>query len=217
MEYKEEDFLLLSGIQHFVFCKRQWALIHIEQQWSENYMTIDGKIFHEKAHSNISSEKRKDVIISRTMPIFSRTLGITGVCDIVEFHKSDNGILIYGYNDKFDVIPIEYKRGSPKEDEIDILQLVSQAICLEEMLCCKINIGYLFYGEIKHRVKVDITKELQQKVYDIFKQMHDLYNKRYTPKVKISKHCKACSLVDICLPKLYKEKNVRDYIRKNIL
>lgn len=217
MEYKEEDFLLLSGIQHFVFCKRQWALIHIEQQWSENYMTIDGKIFHEKAHSNISSEKRKDVIISRTMPIFSRTLGITGVCDIVEFHKSDNGILIYGYNDKFDVIPIEYKRGSPKEDEIDILQLVSQAICLEEMLCCKINIGYLFYGEIKHRVKVDITKELQQKVYDIFKQMHDLYNKRYTPKVKISKHCKACSLVDICLPKLCKEKNVRDYIRKNIL
>lgn len=217
MEYEEEDFLLLSGIQHFAFCRRQWALIHIEQQWSENFMTIDGKIFHQKAHSSIASEKRNDIIVSRSMPVFSRQLGITGVCDIVEFHKNDNGISIHGYDGKFNVIPIEYKRGKPKEDDIDILQLASQAVCLEEMLCCEINIGCLFYGETRHRTKVDITVELKNKVADIFKEMHELYNKRYTPKVKANKNCKACSLVDLCLPKLLNKKLVRSYIKENVL
>ena len=213
MEYKEEDFLLLSGIQHFVFCRRQWALIHIEQQWSENYRTVDGKLFHEKAHSNISSEKRNNIIISRSMPIFSRQLGITGVCDIVEFHKDDKGIFINEYDGKFIVIPIEYKRGKPKEDESDILQLVAQTICLEEMLCCDIKTGYLFYGEIMHRTRIDITNDLRKKVFDIFKEMHELYNKRYTPKVKVNKSCKSCSLVNLCIPKLCKTKTVKNYIR----
>lgn len=86
-EYREDEFLMLSGIQHFSFCRRQWALIHIEQQWKENYFTIDGNIMHENAHDGTFQEKRGNVLITRGMPVFSRTLGVSGVCDVVEFQK----------------------------------------------------------------------------------------------------------------------------------
>jgi CRISPR-associated exonuclease Cas4 len=152
MEYKEEDFLLLSGIQHFVFCKRQWALIHIEQQWQENLRTIEGEILHEKTHDETIKEKRKDLIISRGMNIFSRTMGITGTCDIVELHKNEQGVNVFGRDGTYKPIPVEYKRGKPKENESDVLQLCAQAMCLEEMLLCEIPEGFLFYGEIKRRV-----------------------------------------------------------------
>jgi len=213
-EYNEEDFLLLSGIQHFIFCRRQWALIHIEQQWSENYRTVDGHIFHEKAHSNIMPEKRGDIIISRSMPVLSRQLGVTGVCDVVEFHRDKNGISVNGLENKYKISPVEYKRGKPKDNDSDILQLVGQAICLEEMLCCNIETGYLYYGEIRHREQVDINQDLRKKVYDIFKEMHDLYTRKYTPKVKSNNSCKSCSLIDICLPKLCKKQSIKDYMNK---
>lgn len=217
MEYKEEDFLLLSGIQHFSFCKRQWALIHIEQQWQENLRTIEGKILHEKTHDNTIKEKRGDLIISRGMAIFSRTLGITGVCDVVELHKSIDGVTIFGRDGAYRPVPIEYKRGKPKEDESDILQLCSQAMCLEEMILCQIPEGFLFYGETNHRLKIIFDDELRQRVKIIIKEMHELYEKRYTPKVKPTKRCKACSLTEICMPRLCKSISVSDYIKKNLL
>ena len=142
--YKEEDYLMLSGIQHFSFCRRQWALIHIEQQWDENLRTVEGNIFHKKAHDGYSSEKRRDVIISRGMPVFSPALGISGVCDIVEFYRDDKkGISLHGREGRYLVYPVEYKKGQPKEDEADVLQLAAQAMCLEEMLECEIEKGYL--------------------------------------------------------------------------
>ncbi|MEE1319272.1 MAG: Dna2/Cas4 domain-containing protein, partial [Ruminococcus sp.] len=91
MSYTDEQLLSISGIQHFVFCRRQWALIHIEQQWEENLLTVSGSIMHKNAHDNSSSEKRNDVIISRGMTVVSREIGLTGVCDVVEFHKSEDG------------------------------------------------------------------------------------------------------------------------------
>jgi len=121
MEYNEEDFLLLSGIQHFSFCKRQWALIHIEQQWQENLRTIEGEILHEKTHNNSVKEKRGDLIVSRGMAIFSRTLGITGTCDVVELHKSLDGVNIFGREGTYKPVPVEYKRGKPKDDESVIM------------------------------------------------------------------------------------------------
>lgn len=116
-KYKEEDYLMLSGIQHFSFCRRQWALIHIEQQWDENLRTVEGNIFHKKAHDGYSSEKRQDVIISRGMPVFSPALGVSGVCDIVEFCRNDKkGISLHGREGRYLVYPVEYKKGQPKED-----------------------------------------------------------------------------------------------------
>ena len=215
-EYKEEDFLSLSGIQHFVFCRRQWALIHIEQQWEENLRTVEGNLLHKNAHDGYTVEKRGTIIISRGMPIFSRELGINGVCDIVEFYSDDNGVEIFGRDGKYKVYPVEYKRGEPKESDADVLQLVAQAICLEEMLCCEINEGSIFYGETRRRLKVIIDKPLRDRVKIILKEMHEMYNRRFTPKVKTSKSCNACSLKDICLPKLCKNKSAKEYISNNI-
>lgn len=215
-EYNEEDFLSLSGIQHFEFCRRQWALIHIEQQWEENLRTVEGEILHKNAHDGYSAEKRGDVVVSRGMAVFSRTLGVNGVCDIVEFYRDDKGIELFGRGGKYKVYPVEYKRGEPKESDADVLQLTAQAMCLEEMLCCKIAEGALFYGETRRRLKIVFDDSLRQRVKDIFNEMHEMYDRRYTPKVKPSKSCKACSLKDICLPKLCKNKSARNYIQNNI-
>lgn len=211
-EYKEEDFLMLSGIQHFAFCRRQWALIHIEQQWAENLRTVEGNIMHQKAHDGLSSEKRKNVIISRGMSVFSKTLGVNGTCDIVEFHQSKDGVPVQGRDGRYIPIPVEYKKGKEKKDKEDILQLAAQAICLEEMLYVEVPKGYIYYGEIKRRLEVDITEDLKQEVRDMFEEMHAIFARNHTPKVKITKACNACSLKNICLPKLLKRKSVEDYI-----
>ena len=121
--YKEEDYLQLSGIQHFAFCRRQWALAYIELQWDENVRTVEGKLLHEKAHDPTNAEKRGDLIISRGMPVYSRELGISGECDVVEFHRSQDGITLFGRDGLYEVIPIEYKRGKPKENDVDILYI----------------------------------------------------------------------------------------------
>jgi len=216
MEYKEDDFLMLSGIQHFTFCRRQWALIHIEQQWADNLRTVEGNIMHENAHNGELREKRGNTVISRGMAVFSRSLGINGVCDVVEFHKSKTGIELHGLEDKYDVVPIEYKKGKPKKNDADVLQLVAQAMCLEEMLVCNIEKGYLYYGEPKRRTVVDISDELREKVKSCCMEMHQLYDRRHTPKVKISKACNACSMKDICLPKLCKNRSAEKYVNDMI-
>lgn len=214
MEYREEDFLMLSGIQHFVFCRRQWALIHIEQQWKENIHTVEGNILHENAHNGMLREKRGNVIISRGMSVFSRTLGVRGICDVVEFHESEKGICLHGVKGLYDVVPVEYKKGRPKEHVADVLQLAAQAICLEEMFVCSIRKGYLYYGENRRRTEVDITHDIRDKVMQCCSEMHSLYDRRHTPKVKTGKTCSACSVKDLCLPKLCRNKSVSSYIEK---
>lgn len=217
MEYDEEEFLLLSGIQHFAFCKRQWALIHIEQQWQENLRTIEGEILHERVHDNTIKEKRGDLIVSRGMAIFSRSLGLTGTCDIVELYRNPKGVKIFGREGTYNPVPVEYKRGKPKEDDSDVLQLCAQAMCIEEMLLCEIPQAYLYYGEEKRRLKIILDNALRDRVKTISKEMHELYDRRYTPKVKPSKACKACSLAEVCMPKLCKNPSAINYIKKNIL
>ena len=185
MEIKEEDYLMLSGIQHFVFCQRQWALIHIEQQWAENEHTTAGELLHKNAHDPYFNEKRKDIIISRAMPVVSRSMGVSGECDIVEFRKVPDGISLHGHRGLYQVYPVEYKKGSPKAGNADILQLTAQALCLEEMFSAEVKEGAIFYGETRRREKW-------------------------------SKSCNACSLKDICLPKLGKTPNVKEYIHAAI-
>ena len=214
--YNEEDFLQLSGIQHFAFCRRQWALAYIELQWQENVRTVEGKLLHEKAHNPSVKEKRGDLIIERAMPIHSRELGISGECDVVEFHRSDTGIPLVGRERLYRVVPVEYKRGSPKKSDVDALQLAAQAFCLEEMLCCEIPCGYIYYGETRHREEIAIDDVLRKKVQDMFLEMHKYYERRYTPKVKRTRSCNACSLKDVCVPALNKDISVADYIGRRI-
>ena len=139
-------------------------------------------------------------------------MGVSGECDVVEFHKVKDGISIAGREGSYSVIPVEYKRGKPKTDDSDILQVAAQALCLEEMLCCVIPYGYIYYGETRRRTKVEFTDEVREKVTSSFREMHKYYEQRYTPKVKTGKKCNACSLKDICLPVLNKKKTVAGYI-----
>ncbi|MEC1719997.1 CRISPR-associated protein Cas4 [Schinkia azotoformans] len=208
----EEDYLMLSGIQHFQFCKRQWALIHIEQQWEENVRTIEGQHLHEKADNPYIREKRGDRLIVRGMPVKSSKLKISGICDVVEFIKDNSGVEIDGAEGKYVAYPVEYKRGKPKMNDSDVLQLAAQAMCLEEMLLCEINKGYLFYNETKHRVEIPLTEEIKNKVRSIFIEMHEYYKRNYTPKVKTGSFCNNCSLQDICLPKIMNKRSVKSYI-----
>lgn len=216
MAFKEEEYLQLSGLQHFSFCRRQWALIHIEQQWAENLRTVDGHLLHEKAHDGSIREKRGDLLITRDMSIHSPTLGISGNCDVVEFHRGTAGIPLPGREGLWQPYPVEYKRGSPKITDADRLQLCAQAMCLEEMLCCDISEAALFYGETRRREVVALDGELRNQVHRLLEEMHDLYRRSRTPMVKPTKACNACSLKDLCLPKLARKRSVTKYLRDSM-
>lgn len=214
MEYSQDDYLMISGIQHFKFCRRQWALIHVEQQWAENEHTVIGELMHKKAHDPYLTEKRKDILVVRALPVSSRSMGVSGECDIVEFHKCEDGVKLYGHRGTYSLYPIEYKKGKPKESNEDELQLMAQAMCLEEMFSTKITEGAIFYGETRRRQPIVFTDELRDEVKKIFGEMHDYYERNYTPKVKTSKGCVSCSLKDICMPKIDKSGSVESYINK---
>ncbi len=208
---------MLSGLQHFAYCRRQWALIHIEQQWAENERTVDGQLFHKVAHNSEKTEKRGDLLITRGLMIKSSQLGLAGICDVVEFHRAEDGISLFSYEGLWKPYPVEYKKGLPKTNDADELQLCAQAMCLEEMLVCHIPSGSLFYGENRRRKTVEFTKQLRTRVYDMAVEMHDLWNKGYTPRVKPQKGCNACSLKEICTPKLSKVKEVSAYIESKLM
>ena len=212
-DYKEEELLPLSGLQHFAFCPRQFALIHIEQQWQENLRTMDGRIMHERAHDTALTEKRGDLLISRGMSILSRALGVTGACDVVEFRASPHGVPLHGRDGLWQPIPVEYKRGRPREgDDADAIQLCAQALCLEEMLGCAIPQAYLYYGEPARRTAVAIDGALRERVCTLAQDMHACYDRGYTPRPKPAARCRACSLADLCLPKLARTPSAQDYL-----
>lgn len=211
MSFKEDEYLQLSGIQHFAFCPRQWALIHLEQQWAENYRTADGSLIHETAH-NGSRESRGDLLIVRGLSISSTVLGISGQCDVVEFHRSTKGIPLPDRPGLWLPYPVEYKRGKPKEHDADALQLCAQAMCLEEMLCCTVPGGALYYNEPRRRTKIMFTPELRNNVQALCMRMHELYRRGHTPQAKKRKACNACSLYALCLPKLFQSTSVSDYL-----
>lgn len=216
MSYEEKDYLMISGIQHFVFCRRQWALDHIEHQWSDNYLTVAGNNLHKKVDNPYISETRGKKFIVRAMPIHSKEYGLTGICDAVEFQSSENGVKVYGKTGKYIPVPVEYKHGKSKNDDSDRLQVLAEAVCLEEMLFCKLEYGYLYYGKTRHREKVMLTAELREKFEKVISEMHSYWQRKYTPKVKPSAKCKSCSLRDICLPELSKKESVNHYIDRKL-
>ncbi len=170
---------------------------------------------HEKAHDG-STDSRGDLIITRSMSIHSSELAISGQCDVVEFRRSESGITLAGKSGLWQPYPIEYKRGAPKSDSCDRLQLCAQAMCLEEMLCCTIPEGALYYGETRHRVVVEFTAEMRSEVKSALIEMHELYRRGHTPVVKPRKGCSACSMKELCVPKLMKTPSVHNYLRSSM-
>lgn len=212
----EEILLPLSGIQHFAFCRRQWALIHLEQQWQENLRTVEGQLLHQRAHNEALRERRGNTLILRGLSVFSHSLGLSGKCDVVEFHASPEGVPLHGEEGTWLPYPVEYKRGKPKSHQADELQLCAQAMCLEEMLCCTIPEGALYYGEPRRRTQVIFSPELRQEVHIAAGEMQRYYQRGYTPKAKPSKSCNACSLKDVCLPQLTRRGTASGYLRKAV-
>lgn len=206
----------MSGIQHFCFCRRQWALIHLEQQWQENLRTAEGRLLHENCHDEAFTETRGDRLIVRGLRVVSERLQLSGTCDVVEFCADDGGVPLNGRAGRWRATPVEYKRGQTKESDADRLQLCAQAMALEEMLVCDVANGYLFYGETRRRETVAFTPELRQKTLATAAEMNEYFRRDYTPKVKPGRQCSACSLKEICLPKLCGRSDAAAYIRARL-
>jgi CRISPR-associated exonuclease Cas4 len=199
--YSDDELLPLSGIQHVAFCERQWALINIEQLWRENLDTTLGEIFHERAH--LAGYSIKDgVIARRSMPVLSRRLGLIGYADIVEFVPSEVSDAVAVASGRYEVSPVEYKKGGPKTSTCDRLQVAAQALCLEEMLGTKVSVGHLFYGETRRRETVDITASLREMVIATARRMHELARRGDIPVPVRRPCCSHCSLTNECMPEV---------------
>ncbi len=219
IEYNDEDLLMLSGIQHIAFCERQWALIHIEQQWAENRLTVEGTYLHKNVDNPLYINQKKEIVTLRSVSLVSYRLGLYGVSDVVELQRTDtpcNAIVHAKYAGYWNVFPVEYKRGKPKKDAIDEVQLCAQAICLEEQYGIEIPKGWLYYGETKHREEVEFTSQLRALVVTYAKRMHTLFREALTPLALYKSHCKSCSLYNDCLPKHFSTaKSVNLYLSKS--
>lgn len=180
-------------------------LIHIEQQWTENRLTAEGRILHERVHSS-GGESRRKIRIEFDLPIRSLRLGLIGRADIVEFHLRENC--------KWQPFPVEYKRGRPKKDDSDRVQLCAQALCLEEMLDCDVLEGALYYGQKKRRQNILIDKSLRQLTIDAADRLHTLLSSNCTPAPNYAKKCESCSFISQCLPKIAGKKKVANYLNK---
>lgn len=216
---EEKEYLLISGLQHFSFCRRQWALIHIEQQWVENGLTAEGRALHKRVHDVSSVDIRNGVVTMRDMPVKSELLGACGCCDAVEFFPSDNGITLHGREGRWGICPVEYKHGRQKSENCDRLQVTAQAMCLEEMFSCKIEEGGVFYHETRKKEKFRLTDELRETVRLSFKEMNEMFSRGYTPIVKKHKGCNNCSLKEICLHTLRQVSgfaSVAEYLRQTL-
>jgi len=208
MNYTEEDLIMLSALQHYVYCERQCALIHIEQLWDENRMTAEGRIMHERVHEQ-NRESRRDVRIEYGIPLRSLRLGLIGKADVVEFHRLDK--------ETWQPFPVEYKRGKPKLDHCDMIQLCAQAMCLEEMLTISVPSGAIFYGRTRRRLDVSFGENLRQETEDAAKGARQLIASGKTPPPVYEKRCENCSLIGECLPKIIGKKvSVKRYLRRLI-
>lgn len=216
-DYPPDEWLPLSGIQHFIFCRRQWALIHVERQWQENILTFEGRLLHHRVDDPFFTEKRKGVIIARSVPVASPILGLQGVCDVVEFTRSPDGVQLPGRDGRYLAAPVEYKRGREKHDHCDEAQLCAQAMCLEDMLAITIPAGFVYYAQTRRRLAVEFSNELRALVCKASKEMHSYFERNYTPRVKTSRACRSCSLADVCLPRLQERViQASTYIRQKI-
>ena len=216
MVYNEDDMLMLSGIQHFAYCPRQWALIHIAQEWNDNRLTVEGQILHTHVDDPFYRNKVGEVICWRSLNIASRELGLYGIADVVELHPAQddtNAIEIAGSPGWWQFLPVEYKHGKPKADNIDAVQLCAQAMCLEEQYNVVVNNGALYYGETRRREDVAFDKGLRMEVKSLAEAMHLTFKAGIIPLVEKTAKCRNCSLKGLCMPSL---KSARAYLKAEL-
>lgn len=219
--YDEDDLLPISALQHLLFCERQWALIHLERTWEENRSTAEGRLLHERADEP-DTESHGDVRIARGLQLRSLRLGLAGKADVVEFHRTSESpstetVVLEGLPGRWRPVIVEYKRGRPKIDRIDAVQICAQALCLEEMLAVSIPSGFFFYGRPRRRYDVTFDAELRRQTEALVERLHELTRAAKTPLPEYNKQCLSCSLINVCLPKVpYKKASVMEYLVRAI-
>lgn len=228
--YDEADLLPISALQHLAFCERQWALIHLEGMWAENRLTVEGHHLHDRTHKP-ETESRGNVRTARGLRLRSLRLGLSGIADVVEFHRvaevpeacasqvnqTPAGVSLPGVPGQWRPAPVEYKRGRPKLGPYDEIQLCAQALCLEEMLGVCIPAGFLFYGEPRQRHEVELTGALREQTEKMAARLHELTRAGKTPPARYEKKCESCSLLTLCMPKTTgARKSVEHYLSRII-
>ncbi len=206
-----EEYLPLSALQHYAYCPRQFALIHVDQQWAENRFTAEGQVLHRRANSG-EAETRNDLHVARSVRLVSDRLRFCGVADVVEFHRAEEaGCELPDRSGRWQPYPVEYKRGHSKADDWDRVQLCAQAMALEEMLGVAVHEGAIFYGKPRRRERVSIGETLRETTIRMADEVHALYASGYLPAPEPGPKCDHCSLRGICLPD---RKSVSDYLKR---
>jgi CRISPR-associated exonuclease Cas4 len=201
--YSEDDLLSISGLQHLVFCERQWGLIHLEAAWAENRLTAEGDELHVKTDSGLSGTVG-EIVVARSLDLRCLRLGLSGRADVVEFHGAERV-----------PFPVEYKHGKSKLADCDRVQLCAQALCLEEMTGKTVPHGALFYATPRRRESVEFTVELRATTEAAAARMHALWNEGRTPAPAKFRGCKSCSLLDLCQPDALESKSAGSrYVRR---
>ncbi len=217
MKYDDDNMLMLSGIQHFMFCPRQWGLIHLSQEWEDNSLTTEGQLLHKRVDDPFYRQKSGDIITLRSVHIASHTLGLYGMTDAIELSPSDsstNAIRHPRYPGFWNLLPVEYKRGKQKPDKCDEVQLAAQVMCLEEMYQIQLDYGALFYHEVRRRDLIHIDDKLRKLTQECADQMHLVFSSGQIPNPVYLPHCKRCSLYDVCLPQVENKIQASTYLKK---
>jgi CRISPR-associated exonuclease Cas4 len=195
---------MISALQHYIYCPRQCALIHVDDVWNENLFTVRGEILHEKVDTD-TYETRGDIKTVRGLRVHSYKYGIVGRCDVVEFIQSEK---------HKEVFPVEFKAGEPKEDISDKVQLCAQVLCLEEMLNIHITKAAFFYGKIRRRNIVEMDEQLRTQTIEVIDKVREIVDNKIIPKIGYNSKCKNCSLINICQPKALNERKLQNYIKE---
>ncbi|MEX0740089.1 MAG: CRISPR-associated protein Cas4 [Pseudohongiella sp.] len=197
-----EDYLAISALQHYAYCPRQFALIHIEQAWAENRFTAEGQVLHQRVDSH-ETEQRGKVRYERSVSLMSHELGLIGKMDLIEIET--------GSPTRY--FPVEYKRGKPKIEEWDKIQLCAQAFCIEEMRETTVPDGAIWYWEVRRRESVVINEQLRNLTRDVIEDARYLLKNGLTPAPLATKsRCRACSLKDICQPDTFRSDKTTQYV-----
>ncbi len=213
-----EDCISISGLQHLAFCHRQWGLIHIDQEWVENKLTAEGRALHERVDEGYQ-EFRKG--LRQYSGLYARSLkygvyGRTDLVEAIEIQGPAQHIPLFGLKGSWSLYPVEFKRGKPKEHNADVIQLCAQALCLEEMTNTMVADGAVFYGEIRKRVEVKFDEKLRSETISLITLGHDLLARGILPEPSYGKHCRSCSLLEVCMPRSFDGNRISQY-RKELL
>lgn len=214
--FDEDDLLPISALQHLAFCERQWGLIHLEGIWEENCLTVEGRHLHNRVDSP-ETEVRGDVRIARGLRLRSLRLGLTGKADVVEFHRlpeeQNSGMRLSGVQGLWRPVPVEYKRGKPKPDHTDEVQICAQALCMEEMMATAVPEGALFYGRTRRRYDVVFDDTLRLKTEMLCARLHELTKAGKTPQAEYGRKCRSCSLLNSCMPRIAgRDRKIKNYM-----